>query len=247
MTTTDDLDWKLSRAAIAEAEAVIEALSPIEPDLSVVRSSLQSFPLQSFTPDRLALAWRGLYLSIYQLPRRIMLVGSIDDAPELAGLAEDTDGLLIVETDAQLVSIGELLPHGTQWRSLTEFGADLDAEDRVYLATALVNGLQPTALLVMGSRAGWEMLARHGGALGSNTLLSATTAASPDLSAANLLGLYLRKCMPMLSVLYGPNEQSLRRIAALFGLTPGERKRLREFRGWQDGHDFLSSFEGKHD
>ena len=150
MTAADDVTWKLSRAAIAEAEAVIQSLSPIEPDLAAMPASLETVRLLSFTPDRCTSAWRGLYLSIYKLPRRVVLVGSIDDAPELAGLSENTAGLLIVETDTQEVSTAELLPSGTEWRALTEFGADLDAEDRVILATALVHSLQPAALLEIG-------------------------------------------------------------------------------------------------
>lgn len=240
MTAADDLTWKLSSAAIAEAEVVIQALSPIEPDLAAMPSSLETVRLLSFTPDRCTSAWRGLYLSIYQLPRRLVLVGSIDDATELAGLPEDTAGLLIVETDTQQISTAELLPRGTQWRALTEFGADLDAEDRVKLATALVHSLQPTALLVLGSRAGWEMLARHGGAIRSNTALFAVAAASPELSAAKLLGDYLRRCIPVLSALYGPDQRALHRIANLFGLTPGERSKLRALRDWQDTYGFLS-------
>jgi hypothetical protein len=239
MSAADDLAWKLSCDAVAEAAAVIQALSSIEPDLVAMSETLQTIPIFSTPPDRCASAWRGLYLSIYQLPRRLILVGAIDDVAELAGLGEDTAGLLIVETDAQSVSTAELLPRGTQWRSLTEFGEGLDTEDRVKLATALVNGLQPTALLVMGSRAGWEMLARHGSAIRSNTALFAAATASPELSAAHLLRSYLRSCIPMLSALYGPDERSLYSIADLFGLTPGERGKLRALPDWRDAHGFL--------
>jgi hypothetical protein len=241
MTAINPQSWKLSGAAVAEAMAVIQALSPLEPDLASISEALEALPIQSFAPDRTSLAWRWLYLSLYTLPRRVVLVGSIDATPELADLTDDTAGLLIVETDVLIVSTAELLPRGTQWRSLTEFGVDLDAEDRVQLTTALVNGLQPPSVLVMGSRAGWEMLARHGRALRSNADLFAAIAASPDLSAVNLLGEYLRKCIPVLSTLYGPGERALRRIADLFELSADQRGKLRDLRDWRDDQGFLSA------
>jgi hypothetical protein len=240
MSVAEDLSWKLSRVAVAEARAVIQALSPLEPDLAAMSEALEALPIQSFAPDRTDLAWRGLYLSLYTLPRRIVLVGSIDATLELADLADDSAGLLIVETDAPIVSTAELLPRGTQWRSLTEFGAGLEAEDRVKLTVALVNGLQPAGVLVLGSRAGWEMLVRHGAALRSNTALFAAIAGSPDISAVDLLGEYLRKCLPVLSALYGPGERALRRIAGLFGLTADECSKLHDLRDWRDDQGFLS-------
>ncbi len=122
-----------------------------------------------------------------------------------------------------------------------EFGPELGVEDRVNLTTALVNGLQPAGVLVMGSRAGWEMLARYGGALRSNAGLFAAVAPSPDLSAVNLLGEYLRKCIPFLSALYGPGERVLHRIADLCGLTADQRGKLRDLRDWRDDQGFLSA------
>jgi SAM-dependent methyltransferase len=237
---------KISRAAIAEAEAVIQAVGSIEPDLVGRPGSLETFPVGSFEPDRHTRAWRGLYLSIYQLPKRLILVGSIDDAPELAALVEHTAGLLIVETDAKTVSTAALLPRGTQWRALSEFGEGLDAEDRVKLAAALLNGLQPAALLILGSQAGWEMLARYGSAIRSHTTLFAAITAAPELSAADLLAKYLRSCIPVLSALYGSDEQALYRIAGLFGLTPEDQSKLRPLRDWRDSSGFLTASGGGH-
>jgi hypothetical protein len=233
--------WKVSRAAVAEATAVIQALSPLEPDLAAMSESLAGMPIQDFTPDTVSSAWRALYLSIYSLPRRILLVGSIDYTPELADLAGDAAELLIVETDAQAVSTAELLPSGAEWRSLSEFSPNLSTEDRVRLAIALVSGLQPGAVMVMGSRAGWEMLARHGRALRSGATLFAAVAASPDFSAVNLLQDYLRKCIPALSLLYGPGERAMHRITDLFALAPDENIKLRDLRDWRDERGFLSS------
>jgi len=171
-------------------------------------------------------------------------VGSIDDTFELAGLAEDVAGLLIVETDTKTVSTAELLPRGAQWRSLAEFAPQLEPKDRLALATSLVNGLQPAGVLVMGSQAGWVMLACYGGALRSNTTLFATMTSAPELSATNLLNSYLQRCMPALSALYGPDGRTLHRIADLFGLAPDERDKLREFKGWRHANGFLAASRG---
>ena len=228
----------LSCGAIEEAASLIQALGAIEPDLAALPRALATIPSIPSAPDRCALAWRGLYLSIFEPPRRVVLVGSIDSTPELAGLAEDKAGLLIVETDAIAVSTAELLPRGTQWRSLTEFGAGLDPEERVILATALINGLQPTSALILSSQTGWEMLLRHGSALACNTTLFAAMAATPNLSMTDLFRTYLRRCLPVLSALYGPDERSLRRIAEMFALTPADCRKLRE---WRDAGGFPSA------
>lgn len=239
-SAADAFAWKVSRAALAEAEAVIQMLSPIEPDLATMVHPLEAIQVISFTPDEVTSAWRGLYLSIQTLPRRIVLVGSIDDTPELAGLADHMSELLVVETDAAVVSTATLLPRGMQWRSLSEFGASLEAEDRFKLTTAVIHNLQPATALIIGSRAGWEMLAQHGRALSFSTTLFAVVAASPGVSAASLLASYLLKCMPRLSALYGADEQALHHIAELFGLSQLERNKIKGLKDWRDAQGFLS-------
>jgi len=230
----------VSRAALAEVRDVISAFADIEPDLAALPEALEAIHAVPLRPDRGMSAWRGLYLSLHVPPRRLVLVGSIDDAPELAGLAIRPDGLLIVETDAASVSTAEALPRFMPWRSLSEFGADLDAEDRVKIVTALVNGLLPAAVLVWGSRAGWEMLHRHGAAMRHNTALFAVAAASPELSAAHLLRGYFRSCIPSLSALYGHDLPDLHRTASLFGLPPGEHGKLRRLQPGDDLDGLLS-------
>ena len=243
MTAAVGRPGPLSRAAIADVQALIEAMSPIEPDLAAIPEHLERLSVFAFAPDRCTSAWRQLYLSIYQLPRRLVLVGSIDDSPELAELIDSAPGMLIVETDAERASTAESLTLGTQWRSLSEFGVDLDLEDRVNLVTALVHSLQPTALLVWGSRAGWEMLAEFGAALRSNTALFAAVASSPEFSATHLLRSYFRNCIPVIVALYGDDEQQLQRIADLFGLPPGEHWRLRSLKRWRESDGFLAPLD----
>jgi len=231
----------LSRAAVADVRALIEAMSAIEPDLAALPKPLETLAVATwFAPDRCTAAWRRLYLSIYELPQRLVFVGAIDNAPELAALLKDTSGTLIIETDAQVVSTAELLPSHTQWRSLSEFAVELDAEDRIRLATALVNGLQPAALLVWGSRIGWEMLARHGRAFRSNTALFGAFASAPEISAVDLLRSYFRSCISVISALYSADEQELRRFAALFGLPSSEYWKLRDLKKCWEDRDFFA-------
>ena len=99
----------MSRAAIADVRELIEAISPIEPDLAAIPEPLDKIRANTFAPDLCTSAWRRLYLSIYVLPCRLLLVGSIDDSPKLAELVDDAPGLLIVETDSQRVSTAKLL------------------------------------------------------------------------------------------------------------------------------------------
>jgi hypothetical protein len=230
---------RITRDAVAEVRAVIQALSPIEPDLAALPETFEAVSVESFTLDRCAAAWRKLYLSIYELPQCLVLAGSIDETSKQVLLVESSTRLLIVETDVQLVSTAEFLPRGIQWRSLSEFGADLDLEDRIKLVTALVNGLQPAALLVSGSQTGWEMLARYGRALRHNTALFGITESTSGLSSDPLLSKYFRRCIPVLSALFGPDEHELHSFAAMFGLPPSERDKLRNLRDWRGGEGFL--------
>lgn len=245
MTAADHL-WRLSPAAMAEAEALIRDLGGFEPDLAAIsREALETAPINSFAPDRVTTAWRRLYLSIYDRPQRIVLVGAIDNSPELADLADPVEGLLVVETEAPGVSTAELLPRGAQWRSFSEFGENLDFVDRLRLAMTLINSLQPASVLVHGSLAGWEMLTRHGGALALASRLFATITPTSDLSVVDMLERYVRKCFSDLTKLYGPDQQALRRIASQFGLPASELHKLQSLRDWREPQGFLAPSLGE--
>ncbi len=220
----------VSSAAIAQTKALIRAFSEIEPDLAVVPEALDTLLSFPTLPDRSMLAWRGLYLSLHEVPTHLFLVGCIDKEPDLAKAVAAQDGLLVLETDTNAVSTAEALPRGMQWRSLAEFAPDLDVDDRVRIVTALANGVQPAALTVWGSRAGWELLERCGAALRRDTVLFATATAAPDLPAPDLLRAYFRPCLPVLTALYGPDREELERLACRFGLPPAEGNKLRELR-----------------
>lgn len=220
----------VSKAAVVATKRLIEAFAELEPDLAAIPGTLAKLPARPLAPDRSMAAWRALYLSIDELPKHVVLVGCIDGQPDLADAFGERQGLLVVETDSTEASTAEALPRGTPWRSLSEFVPDLDAADRIRLVTALVNNLQPAALTVRGSRAGWEVVSRYGKALRRSTSLFATTTASPEPEIPDLLRSYLRACLPALSALYAPDQEELDRIASRFGLPPSVRKKLQVLR-----------------
>ena len=218
-----------SQAAIVEAQMLIAAFSDTEQDLAALPDFIEGLPLVSNTPDRCMLAWRGLYLSLHEVPRHLVLVGSIDDADNLARVTEGVPGLLIVETDTDIATTAEGLPADAPWRSLAEFRPDLDALDRLRIVTALATSFQPTTLMVWGSQAGWDLVSKHGATLARGTALIAVAAATPALAQDQVLRAYLRPCLPHLTVLYCPDEQAMQHTASLFGLPAPLRDKLRSF------------------
>jgi hypothetical protein len=239
-STAVSLPNLVSREAIAETREIIRVMSPIESDLISLPTALEVLPVATFAPDRCTSAWRRLYLSIDKLPQKIVLVGSIDDASGLAALVQQNSGMLIVETDAEHVSTAEVLPPHTCWRSLAEFEEGLDEDDRVKIVTALINSLQPLALLIWGSRAGWEMLSKHGSAIGSNTALFAAMVGSLNTSAEDLLRRYFRTCVPVISALYSADKPKLQQFAGWFGLPPSEDAKLQDLRQCSEAGGFLA-------
>jgi hypothetical protein len=229
----------VSQLALQQTKDLIREFADTEPDLAMVPDALESLRCLTIDPDRSMAVWRSLYLSLYDLPSSIVLVGSIDDAPGLATAVLEATGVLVIEMDSTVCSTAEQLPRGVEWRSLAEFDGGLDTEDRVRVAFALINHLQPAALLVWGSRVGWEVLARVGPALRLATALFATTHPAPDLPTSDLLRQYFRTCAPSLAALYGPDRAELQRIAALFGLPPGEHTKLRTWDEMEDAGGFL--------
>lgn len=215
-----------SSAAIAEVQALIEAFAPTEADMAALPEALESLPVAAIAPGPAETAWRGLYLSLNVLPNRLVLVGSIDRTPELTRIAGGGGDLLVVETDSQEVSTAELLPRGTPWRSLAEFSTGLDEVGRSRVVTALIHGLQPSVILVWGSRAGWDMVAQHGATLCRASAFLAVADALPELPADELIQRYFRRCIPSLSRVYASDIGSLQRRAAAFGLPAKAQSKL---------------------
>ena len=227
-----------SRSALAEARAIIEAYAAIEPDLAALPEALGTIPTVPTEPDATALAWRGLYLSLSAAPRRFVLTGAIDDMHGLADVCRVPD-LLLLETDSATAAIGLTLPRTTEWRSIAEFGGLVNAEDRIKITAYLVHALQPGAVLVMGSQAGWEMVARHGKALRRASALYAV------VTSAALLQRYLRPCLPMLTALYAADHDRLHATGRMFGLPTVDMDKLRGMADLVRPGGFLDEAEDK--
>ena len=227
-----------SRAALAEARATIDAYAAIEPDLAALPEALGAIAVVPTEPDATAIAWRGLFFSIQAAPRRVVLSGTIDDTPGLADVCGAPD-LLLLETDPATPSIGLTLPRSTDWRSIAEFGNPVHAEDRVKIAAYLVHALQPGAVLVMGSQAGWEMVARHGKALRRASALYAV------VTDVTVLQRYLRPCLPVLTALYAADLDRLQAAGRMFGLPASDMGKLRGMADLVGPGGFLDDAEGE--
>lgn len=215
-----------SQAAIADARAVIAELSLIEPDILALPHDLVNLHVPAIKPGLPEQAWRRFYLSLSDQPKAIILVDSIDATTGLAEVIDDANGLLVIETDFATVSIGGTLPFDTHWRAFSEFEPNLNREERLRLTIATVNGLQPTTVLVWGSRAGWEMLTRHGKALHLNTTLMAVDKCVEHLDAEMMMQAYWRTSFPALSAVLSRDPGALSDLARKFGVSSNDRNKI---------------------
>ncbi len=165
----------ISPAAIEAAAALLAS----QPRLGAQLPTLDTIALA--TPPAWFAAWRRLYLSLATPPSHLVLVGHIDSTPSLASHATRQTGLLVLETDSARIAIGDLLPPGTDWRSLAEFGPALTLADRADLLATLIATLRPESTQILASQAGHAMMARHGAALSSLSRLQ--TAARAETAA----------------------------------------------------------------
>jgi hypothetical protein len=137
----------------------------------------------------------------------------------------------VVVVDAAVPPTAERLPPGTPWRALAEFEGRLNHEDRVAIVTALIHNLRPEAVLGMGSRAAWEVIARHGAVLARRTELFGALIApgrdGPEPEAPGLGIRYLRRCLPVVSAIYADDAGWIEDVAERNGLPPAERRKLR--------------------
>jgi hypothetical protein len=231
-----------SDEAVAAVEAVMRAYAAVEPDFAdLLGRSIAGLPVTVDPDDALARAWRALYLSLESAPRRMVFVAALDHwgpseaaamrALRAAHAIDDPNATLLVVTDQPEVAIGDRLPHGTAWRSLSHLGAALDPGERVLLVTALVHSLQPDAVLIIESRAAWEACARHGHALRQLSDIFAMLVPSgdgPDAEGRHDVTLrYFRQCLPYLTGVYAEDAASLAGLAERHGLPARERRRLR--------------------
>jgi hypothetical protein len=229
-----------SPEAVAEARALMREFAPLEPELAdLLAVDLQALSVVPPEPEARAGGWRGLYLSLDRAPRRIVLVPSLDDETErhlslllqCAHSIDDEDATLLVVVDAAVPPTAERLPHGTPWRALAEFEERLNHEDRVAIVTALIHNVRPEAVLAMGSRAAWEVIARHGAVLARRTELFGALIApgrdGPGPEGPGLALRYLRRCLPVVSAVYADDAGWIEDVAERHGLPPAERRKLR--------------------
>lgn len=215
-----------SQAAIADARAVIGDLSLIEPDLVALPHDLGRLSVPTIKPGRPEAAWRAFYLSLSEQPETIILVSSIDTTTDLSEVIDNITGLLVIETDCAATSVASALPFGTPWRAFSEFQSDLTYEDRLRLTIAAINGLQPTTILVWGSRAGWDMLSRHGKALNLNAAVIGMDKCVEQLDEEAMMQTCWRVALPVLSAAISHDPGSLRNLAQRFGVSLKDRGKI---------------------
>jgi hypothetical protein len=227
---------QVSRAVADDARAMIALVAGIEADLADLPEALEQLPVVSLALGPAELAWRSLFLSLGTVPSRILLVGRVDDVPELASLPDDP-ATLVLETDGDVVSIGRQLPPRIAWRSLA--GAALSEADRVRVVAALVNAFRPAAILAWGSHAGGEAISRHGANFRVDARIFIVWSDGPTRDAADLAARHLRRSLPFVTLSYGRDLLALHALADRFGLPAGPRALFRPVEAWRADEGFL--------
>lgn len=229
------------RAAVAEeARAMIALVGGIEADLADLAAGLEQWPVVSLALGPAELAWRALFLSLDTVPRRLLLVGRLDDAPELASLPDDPQ-LLVLETDGEDQSIGRHLPPRVAWRSLAGVKPALDEPARVRLVAALVNAFRPAAIMAWGSHAGGEAICRHGANFQVDAKLFLAWTDGPTRDAADLLRRHFRRSLPFVALCYAPDLDALHALADDFGVPAAARGHFRPLAAWRATEGFLGT------
>lgn len=229
-----------SPAVLAAAREAIAAFAPTEPDLARLREveleRLLAVP-GPVTPR--ARAWRHLQPAVEAPVRRMILVpwlghgGAERVALNAFRAAEAQDGAgstLLVITDTARLEAATWLPEGARVAVLGGPEAALLAEDRVALLAALVQRLRPVAVLNVNSRAGWEMVLRHGRPLSALTRLSAYVFCEDHDAQGRRVDyayLHLRTALPHLAAVHCDHAGFLEDFAALHALPPLEAAKLR--------------------
>ena len=227
------------RSAVAdEARAMIALVAGIEADLADLPMALERLPVVSLALGQAELTWRSLYLSLDTVPRRILLVGHLDAAPELAALPDDPT-LLVLETDGHLASIGTHLPPRVAWRSLAALAPGLDEAERARVVAALLNAFRPAAIMAWGSHAGGETICRHGANLRVDARLFLAWTDAPTRDAAEMMRRHFRRSLPFVTLSYAADMQALTAMADALGLPAGARGHLRPLDAWRAAEGFL--------
>ncbi|MBA4010686.1 MAG: hypothetical protein C0481_02355 [Phenylobacterium sp.] len=221
-----------SLATAASAAETVRRFATTEFDLMRLQSQdLTALPIVRPTQGGLPIAWEKLYLEMHGRPSRIILCGSFANSPAAGRIARATaelhgaDSLFVLATDEAAPRPPEGLPRGVRWRSLAEFGADLGSFDRSALVTALLHCVQPEAVMVVDSLAGWESMYLRGAPLSKMMRLYGVLGAGTSTDAHS--GRVFRRCFPSMSAFYSEDERQLRSLADRFGVPASAYGRLR--------------------
>jgi hypothetical protein len=215
---------------------MIALAAGIEADLADLPQALEQLPVICLTLGPAEMAWRSLFLSLEAVPSRILLVGRLDDVPELAALPDDP-ATLVLETDGEALSIGRQLPPRVAWRSLA--GSGLGEAERVRVVAALINAFRPSAILAWGSHAGGEAISRHGGNFRVDARIHVVWADGPTRGAADLAARHFRRSLPFTTLSYARDVPTLHAMADRFGLPAGPRAQFRPIDAWRAAEGFL--------
>ncbi|WP_205772574.1 hypothetical protein, partial [Microvirga calopogonii] len=231
-----------SRRAIAAAAEIIEEFSTSEIDLAwLLKQPLHTLPIAPDLPEAVSDGWRKLYLSLGRVPRTVLIVPSLDDKQlrrhlqcltNQAIVSSDPSALLVIAADEAFPSIAEDLPHEIVWRSLAEFRAHLNLREKAAILTALIQTLRPESIFIVSSRAGWEVMARHGAAFSRHSQLFAALAPSTcgerNATEDNDVEVdYLEQCLPFLSAVYASDPEWFKKIVERCGLRAASVQKIR--------------------
>lgn len=229
-----------SSAALDAARNAMARFAPTEPDLARLEGPvLEALPASPGPASPRMLAWLRLQPALEAPVTRMILLPSLRHgetgrvalnafrAAEAQGGAGST---LLVVTDAARLETAALLPEGGRVVTLADPEIDLLAEDRVVLLAALVQRLRPRSVLNVDSRAGWDMVLRHGRPLSALTRLCAHVL-SEDYDAqghrVDHAYLDLRNALPHLAAVHCDHAGLLADFAVLHGLPPQLVAKLR--------------------
>ena len=226
------------RKAIQEAVDVLKEFEKSEYQFTQLLSEIETIQVSDI-PQRDAKGWRRLFLSLSRAPRLLVVVDSIDSSRiskhleaigEYASALASPSDVLVVAADEQTVSVGSELSRRVDWRSLSEFGSELDANDRTAILVALIHNLRPMAVLVLNSHIGWRALAEAGGSIARYCGLF--VAFPPPLCGSDfrldldLQREYLRDCSSHLSCIYVSDADTKARLGSLYGMSHSTSRKI---------------------
>lgn len=229
-----------SSAVLVAARNAIATFAPTEPDLACIEGpALEALPARPGPLSPRMQAWLRLQPALEAPVSRMILLPSLCrgaaarvaiNALRAADAKGGAGSTLLVVTDATRLEAAALLPEPGRVVMLAAPDLDLRAEDRIVLLVALVQRLRPKAVLNVSSRAGWDLVLRHGRPLSALTRLSAYVLSEEyDAQGHRVDHAYLdlRNALPHLAAVHCDHAGLLADFAAAHALPPEQRAKLR--------------------